>query len=169
MDNIAKEIAKDIVNSQMQVLEKTVAYMAQKTSEDWTRMAKKIMDDYYSDYRFTTMTYEQTFSMRDNVIVPVLKQTGTSWEAGVKFDYSRMSHGDDITASGEFWILNNFLYGYHGNENYTNPKTGEKIKRNIFVTSPSAKTELDKYYQNYDAQMDKYFEEGLKLAMLGKI
>lgn len=168
MDNIAKQIAKDIVNSQMQVLEKTVAYMARKTSEDWTRMARKVMDDYYSDYQFTAQLYDRTFSMRDNIIVPVLRQTGAGWEAGVEFDYSRMDHGD-MPQFREYDIFENFMYGQHGNEDYTVPGSNKEIMRNIYFTTPNARTVLDKYYQNYDAQMDKYFEEGLKLALLGKI
>ena len=35
-----------------------------------------------------------------------------------------------------------------------------KNARNIFVTSPSPQFVFDKYYKNYDKQIDKYFEEG---------
>ena len=168
MDNIAKEIAKDIVNSQMQVLEKTVAYMAKKTSEDWTRAAIKVMDAYYFDYDHTGKYYKQTFSMRNNVIVPVLKQTGTNWEAGVEFDYTRMGHGN-MPQFREYDIFENFMYGQHGNEDYTVPNTNKEITRKIHFTTPYARMVLDKYYDDYGKTMDKYFDEGLKLAMLGKI
>lgn len=163
--NVTKNIANDIVSDQKQILEQAIAYMAQKTSEDWTRVAKKVMDDYYADYDKTTQRYKQTFSMRDTV-VPVLKRTSDGFEAGVEFDFERMSH-QDITDTGEYWILNNFMYGYHGNENYTLPD-GTKILRNIYRTTPHAKFILDEYYKNYDSQMDQYFDEGVKLAKLYK-
>lgn len=162
MDNIAKQMAQDIVNSQMQVLEKTVAYMAQKTSEDWTRMARKVMDDYYNDYEKTGKYYPQTGDMQRNLIVPVLQQSGNQWEAGVKFDYTRMNHGE-MPQFREYDIWENFMYGQHGNEDYLDSM------RNIYFTRPYARMVLDKYYENYDSQMDKYFDEGLKLAMLGKL
>ena len=82
--------------------------------------------------------------------------------AGIMFDWSRMHH-EDITATGEFWIGKNFFAGYHGNENYTVPSTGKKIKRHIVFTDPPAQMILDRYYQNYDNKMDRYFYEAISL------
>jgi len=166
-NRVAKEVANDIVNDQMKVLQKTIEYMAKKTSEDWERMARRVMDDYYSDYDKTTQKYERTFEMKNKIITPVLKQTGFDWEAGVDFDFEQMDH-DDITDTGEFWIWKNFMYGYHGNENYTVPTTGKKIKRNVYISSPPAKEVLDTYYKNYDSKIEEYFEDGLKLALLDR-
>lgn len=168
----AAEIAKDVVKEEMERFEKVIQYVAECTARDWELMARKVMDDYYADYVYTTRRYKQTFSMYESV-VPVLTRNADGYEAGVLFDYSRMSHGDKsdvgdanhhgaITNAGEFWILNNFIYGYHGNENYTT-KDGEKITRHIYVTNPPAGKVLDDYYQAYDAQIDRYVGEALRL------
>lgn len=166
--NIAKQIADDIINDQKQILEKTIEYMAKKTSEDWERMARKVMDAYYDDYEQTGKYYKQTFNMRRNLIVPVFSQTSTGWEAGMKFDYTKMDHGQ-MPKFREYDIFENFMYGQHGNEDYTVPKTGEQVIREIYFTRPNARTVLDKYYANYDRQLDIYFEEGLQKAMLGQL
>lgn len=162
----AAEVAKDVMKEELDRLEKVIAYVAYRTSTDWVQIANKVMDDYYADYVYTTRRYKQTFSMRES-IVPILGRNADGFEAGVLFDYSRMSHGhkggeNDITSAGEFWILNNFIYGYHGNENYTTP-SGEKITRHIYVTNPPAGQVLDDYYQAYDAQIDRYVGEALRL------
>jgi hypothetical protein len=53
-------------------------------------------------------------------------------------------------------IFENFMSGAHGNTKYA----GVENARKIAMTSPSAQSVLDKYYANYDKQIDKYFEEG---------
>lgn len=166
--NVAKQIANDIINDQKQILEKTVEYIAKKTNEDWVEMAKKVMDAYYEDYEQTGKYYKQTFNMRRNLIVPVLTRTGTGWEAGMEFDYTKMDHGQ-MPKFREYDIWENFMYGQHGNEDYTIKRTGEQVIREVYFTRPYARAVLDKYYANYDKQMDKYFDEGVRLAKLGKI
>ena len=162
------QIVDDIVKDAQQDLENVVEYVAKQVRNDWSRMAYWVMDKYYDDYRYTTKKYKRTFSMYNNAIVPILQKDGDGYTAGVEFDWSRMDHGDDITNSGEFWILNNFLYGYHGNENYTVPSTGKQIKRNIYQTTPSANTVLDKYYENYDRFFDQHFEYAVKRIINNK-
>ena len=166
-NRVAKEVANDIVNDQMKVLQKTIEYMAKKTSEDWERMARKVMDDYYSDYDKTTQKYNRTFEMRQKIITPVLKQDGFNWEAGVKFDvFGTMDH--ELEDFDEISIFQNFMHGHHGNKNYTVPTTGEQIKRNIYISPTPAKEVLDMYYKNYDRKIEEYFEDGLKLALLDR-
>lgn len=72
-----------------------------------------------------------------------------------------MSHAG-LSQFSEFAIFDNFMYGQHGNEDYTNPKTKEQVIRNIAFTTPFAKIVLDKYYKNYDSKIDAYFEEALR-------
>lgn len=165
--NVVNQIVDDIVKDATKTLESTVKYVAEMTASDWERMARHVMDAYYSDYSETTGRYERTFSMRDNVIERVLRKDGDGYVAGIKFDPSRMNHGD-LSQFREYDIWENFMYGQHGNEDYTTPKTKQQITRNVHFTTPYAKAVLDKYYGTYDRKVDKYFEEGLKRAMLGK-
>ena len=162
------QIIDDIVNDAQKDLENVVEYVAKQVRNDWSRMAQFVMDRYYDDYKYTTRRYKRTFSMYNNVITPILERDADGYTAGVEFDWSRMNHGDGITDTGEFWILNNFLYGYHGNENYTVPGTGQKIKRNIYQTTPSANTVLDRYYENYDKFLDRHFDYAVKHFVYNK-
>lgn len=158
--NVANQIVDDIVKDATKTLSNVSSYIAERISYDWERMARHVMDAYYSTE--TAGYYERTFSMRDNTVKRILEKNGDTYKAGAMFDWSLMSH-DDVTATGEFWIGKNFLYGYHGNENYTVPGTGEKIKRQIAMTFPSAQAVLDKYYENYDKQVDRYFNQAIRI------
>ena len=157
--NVVNQIVDDIVKDATKTLNNVTEYVANRVADDWERMARHVMDAYYSTE--TAGYYERTFELRDTV-QRILEKNGDVYSAGAMFDWSRMSH-DDVTATGEFWIGKNFLYGYHGNENYTVPGTGEKIKRHIAMTSPAAQAVLDKYYENYDKRVDRYFDQATRI------
>lgn len=153
------QFVDDIVKDATKTLKKVTKYVATRAADDWQEQGKRVMDAYYSTE--TAGYYERTFELRDTV-QRVMKKSGDGYVAGMMFDFSKMYH-DDITATGEFWIGKNFLYGYHGNENYTIPGTGEKIKRHISFTDPPAQMILDRYYKNYDDRVDRYFYEAISL------
>lgn len=159
MSGTIGQLVDDIVKDATKTLNKVTNYVAKRAADDWEHAAKSVMDDYYNTE--TAGYYERTDSLK-NTIHRVLKKSGDGYVAGVEFDWARMSH-DDVTAVGEFWIGKNFLYGYHGNENYTVPTTGEKIKRKIAFTDMPAEMVLDRYYQNYDNNVDRYFYEAISL------
>lgn len=158
--NVVNQIVDDIVKDATKTLDNITEYVANKVADDWERMAHHVMDAYYSTETYGY--YGRTFSMMDNTVQRVLEKNKDGYIAGAMFDWSKMSH-NDVTATGEFWIGKNFLYGYHGNENYTVPGTGEKVKRKIAMTSPSAQSVMDKYYENYDKQVDRYFEQAIRI------
>ena len=153
---LAKEIAKDIIKDQKNKMQRAVEYVAQKTRDDWERMANRVMDAYYSDY--DPKFYDRTDELR-NIIVPVFKQNGNSYVAGMEFDYSRMDHGA-LPKFNEYSIFENFMYGAHGNEDYTTP-TGKQVTRNIHFTNPHARSILDNYYSSYDSKIDLFWKEAL--------
>lgn len=166
---IAKEIAKDIIKDQKKKMQQAVEYVAQKTRDDWERQARHVMDAYYVDYK--SDLYDRTNELR-NIIVPVFNQYGNSYVVGVEFDPSLMNHNlmtKKVSAFGETDFANriteedifkNFMYGAHGNEDYTT-STGKKIKRDIHFTSPSPMAMLDNYYYNYDSKIDSFWKEAL--------
>jgi hypothetical protein len=158
--NVVNQIVDDIVKDATRTLDNVTEYDANRAADDWERIARHVMDAYYSTE--TAGYYERTFLMRDNTIKRILEKDGDAYKAGAMFDWSVMSHGD-VTSTGEFWIGKNFLYGYHGNENYTVPGTGEKVKRKIATTSPSAQSVLDRYYENYGKQVDRYFDQAIRI------
>ena len=153
---IAKEIAKDIIKDQQKKMQRAVEYVAQKTRDDWERKAHRVMDAYYSDYR--SDLYDRTDELK-NIIVPVFQQKGNSYVTGVEFNYSRMDHGT-LPKFNEYSIFENFMYGAHGNEDYTT-STGKKVTRDIHFTNPYARQILDNYYNNYDSKIDLFWKEAL--------
>ena len=155
-------IIDDIVKDAEETLNNVTRYVATRVADDWEDKARSVMDAYYSTE--TAGYYNRTDSLR-NTYQRVLRPGGSGYTAGVEFDVSRMSH-DGLSQFSEFAIFDNFMYGQHGNEDYTSPKTGKLITRNIAFTTPFAKIVLDKYYQNYDSKVDAYFEEALN--MFGK-
>lgn len=152
-------IIDDIVKDAEETLNNVTRYVATRVADDWEDKAKSVMDAYYSTE--TAGYYNRTDSLR-NTVQRVLKPGGDGYTAGVEFDVSRMSH-DGLSQFSEFAIFDNFMYGQHGNEDYTSPKTGEQVIRNIAFTTPFAKIVLDKYYQNYDSNVDAYFEEAKRI------
>lgn len=165
--NVVDRIVDDIVKDAEKTLNNVTKYVAKNVADDWETMARSVMDAYYSDYSKTTMRYKRTFSMSDDVIERVFKRSGDGYVAGVKFDPSRMDHGN-LPQFREYDIWENFMYGQHGNEDYTAPITRQQTTRNVYFTNPYAKAVLDKYYSTYDRQIDKHFEDGLKRVMLNK-
>lgn len=159
MGNVVSQIVDDIVNDATKTLNNVTKYVATRVADDWEEQARRVMDAYYSTS--TAGYYERTFSLRDTV-ERILRKDGSGYIAGVKFDPSRMSH-DGLSRFSEFAIMDNFMYGQHGNEDYTSPKTGEQVMRNVAFTTPHARIVLDKYYQNYDSKVDQYFAEALSL------
>ena len=152
-------IIDDIVKDAEETLNNVTRYVATRVADDWENKAKSVMDAYYSTE--TAGYYNRTDSLR-NTIKRVFDQGGSGYTAGVEFDVSRMGH-DGLSQFSEFAIFDNFMYGQHGSEDYTSPKTGNHIVRNIAFTSPFAKIVLDKYYQNYGGKVDAYFEEALSI------
>lgn len=155
MSNAISQIADDIVRDATNRLNKAVRHIATSAHKDWKDIAKSVMDQYYYDYAETTMRYNSTFSMYDSLIVPIFWKKSSNYNIGIRFYPSRMSHGN-LKMFNEEAIYENFMSGAHGNTRYA----GVENARKIAVTAPSAQSVLDKYYENYDKQIDKYFEEG---------
>ena len=159
MSGAIGQIVDYIVNDVTETLNNVTKYVATRAADDWENEANSVMDAYYSTE--TAGYYKRTGSLR-NTVKRIFEQGGGGYTAGVEFDLSRMSH-DGLSQFSEFAIFDNFMYGQHGNEDYTLPKTGEQILRNIAFTTPFAKIALDKYYQNYDSKVDGYFNEALRI------
>lgn len=158
MKNALGQLIDDIVKEETKNLYNVVGYMGRMIEADWTIYSRRVMDDYYRDYQFTTQRYKQTGSLR-NVVEPVHRQRGGKHTAGIRLDPERMYHGE-LPQFNEEGILDNFMSGMHGNIPYTIPGTGEKISRYIQITRPSAEQMLDNYYHRYDSRIDKFFEDG---------
>ena len=160
--NIINEFVDDVVKDTTKTLNNVSEYIAEKAADDWERIANSVMDDYYATK--TLGYYERTDSMR-NIVQRVFEKNNGRYTAGVMFDVSRMDHGN-MPKFSEFAIFDNFMYGQHGNEDYTVPTTREVIQRNIAFTTPYARIVMDKYYQNYNNQLDKYFN--IAICKFGK-
>ena len=161
MSNAVNQIVDDIIKDTTKTLNKATWYVAQRVADDWEEKARHVMDAYYSTD--TAGYYERTFSL-ENTVERVLKRKDKNGYnvAGVRFNTSRMNH-DGLSQFSEFAIMDNFMYGQHGNEDYTSPRTGKQIMRNISFTTPYARIVLDKYYQSYDGKIDQYFTEAFKI------
>lgn len=155
--DVAREIATDIVKDSKKRAQQAIDYVAQQIRDDWEQQAHRVMDAYYSDYR--SDLYDRTDELK-NIIVPVFNQKGNSYVVGVEFDYSRMDHGV-LPKFNEYSIFENFMYGAHGNEDYTVSSSGRKITRDIHFTHPHARQILDNYYNNYDAKFERFWKEAL--------
>lgn len=168
-NSLAKQIADDLIRDQKKRVERVVEYVAQRVSEDWEREARRVMDAYYVDYK--SDLYDRTNELR-NIIVPVKTRSGDIYTVGVEFDPSLMNHNLTTKKNsafggmglsdriGEEDIFKNFMYGAHGNEDYTT-STGKHITRDIHFTSPSPMEMLDNYYKNYDSRFDHFWKEAL--------
>lgn len=156
---IASQIANDIMVDVENDVRTAMSNVTKRASEDWERMARRMMDMYYSDHSKTTGRYHITGSLR-NVIVPIMK-IGDICEFGVEFDYSRMNHGA-LPKFNEYSIWENFMYGAHGNEAYTVPSTGQMIDRNVVFSHPNTNSVLLDYFDSYDKILDRYFEDEFK-------
>lgn len=150
---IADDITKDIKNS----LNRAVRHIATSAKKDWITIGKSVMDQYYYDYAETTMRYDSTYSMYNDLIVPIFWEKNSTYNIGLRFYPNKMDHGS-LPKFTEEAIFENFMSGAHGNTKYA----GVENARKIFVTTPSAQSVLDNYYNNYDKQIDKYFEESKK-------
>ena len=167
--DVAREIANDIVKDSKKRAQQAIEYVAQQIRDDWEQQARRVMDAYYVDYK--SDLYDRTNELR-NIIVPVFNKNGDSYEVGVEFDPTLMNHNlttKKVSAFGETGFANriteedifkNFMYGAHGNEDYTT-STGNKIKRDIHFTSPSPMQMLDNYYYNYDSRFERFWKEAL--------
>lgn len=157
--NVVNQIVDDIVKDTTKTLNNITSYVAKRAADDWDEQGRYVMDAYYSTD--TAGYYERTFELRDTV-KKILRKDDGGYIAGVMFDPSRMSH-HGLSQFSEFAIMDNFMYGQHGNEDYTSPRTRKQVTRNIAFTTPYARIVLDKYYQNYDSKVDQYFEEAFKI------
>ena len=167
--DVASEIANDIVKDVKKRAMQAIEYVAQQIRDDWEQQARRVMDAYYSDY--DPKSYDRTNELR-NIIVPVFNKNGDSYEVGIEFDPTLMNHNlmtKSVSAFGETGFTNriteedifkNFMYGAHGNEDYTNA-AGKKVKREIHFTSPSPMQMLDNYYYNYDSKFERFWKEAL--------
>lgn len=167
--DVAREIANDIVKDSKKRAQQAIEYVAQQIRDDLEQQARRVMDAYYVDYK--SDLYDRTNELR-NIIVPVFNKDGDSYVVGVEFDPTLMNHNlttKKVSAFGETGFANriteedifkNFMYGSHGNEDYTT-STGNKIKRDIHFTSPSPMAMLDNYYYNYDSRFERFWKEAL--------
>lgn len=166
MSNIADKIAEDITKDARNTLNRVTRHIANRVADDWMIKAISVMDDYYGDYSRTTRRYKRTYSLFNDSIIPVFyKKTlnidgdrFNAYRVGIKFSPDKMNHGQ-MPMFNEESIFENFMFGAHGNATYA----GVENARKIFNTTPCAKSVLDAYYSNYDAQFDKYFNEAVKL------
>ena len=78
------------------------------------------------------------------------------WEAGVLFDegyfQSHMKHSDKGKNFTEWDIVEDFLWGVHGNES-------------IYTTDPSAGYELYEFIETYKSKFDKHYNNACKKFM----
>lgn len=148
---IVEDIERDVTNR----LNRAVRHIATNAHKDWITIGKYVMDQYYYDYSETTMRYHSTYSMYNDLIVPIFWKKNSNYNIGLRFYPNRMDHGA-LPQFTEEAIYDNFMSGAHGNTKYA----GVENARTIFTTTPSAQSVLDNYYYNYDKQIDKYFEEG---------
>ena len=155
--NFVYQITDDIVRDATNRLNRAVRHIATKAHRDWVNIGRSVMDQYYMDYAETTMRYKSTFSMYNNLIVPIFWKKNSNYNIGIRFYPNRMDHGT-LPMFTEDAIFENFMSGAHGNTKYA----GVANARKIFTTTPSAQSILDNYYANYDKYIDKYFEEGKK-------
>ena len=153
--DFASRIADDIVRDATNRLNRAVRHIATKAHRDWVSVGKSVMDQYYMDYVETTMRYKSTFSMYNDLIVPIFWKKSSNYNIGLRFYPNKMNHGA-LPMFSEEAIYENFMSGAHGNTTYA----GVENARKIYTTTPSAQSVLDSYYANYDKQIDKYFEEG---------
>lgn len=158
MSNLADKIAADIANDARNTLNRITRHMASRAADDWMQKATSVMDDYYGDYSQTTMRYNRTYSLFSDAIVPVFWKKNHMYTVGIKFSPGQMDHGA-MPAFNEDAIFENFMSGAHGNTKYN----GVENARKIFTTSPSAKSVLDAYYDNYDKKLDGFFNEAVRL------
>ena len=163
--DFASKIADYIVRDATNRLNRAVRHIATKAHRDWVSIGKSVMDQYYMDYAETTMRYGSTFSMYNDLIVPIFWKKNSNYNIGIRFYPDMMNHGlPHSNKDGQKYnfyendIFENFMSGAHGNTTYA----GVENARKIYTTTPSAQSVLDSYYSNYDKQIDKYFEEGKK-------
>jgi hypothetical protein len=155
MSDPISQIADDIFKDANNRLNRAVRHIATNAYKDWKEKAQSVMDQYYYDYANTTMRYVSTYSMYNDLIVPIFWKKDRNYNIGIRFYPGKMNHGEMPMFSEEA-IYENFMSGAHGNSKYA----GKENVRKIFVTTPSAESVFDDYYMNYDKQIDKYFEEG---------
>lgn len=161
MSNAVNQLVDDIIKDTTKTLNKVTWYAAKRIADDWEEKARHVMDAYYSTD--TAGRYDPTGSL-ENTIERVLRRKNKNGMnvAGVKFNLSGMSHSG-LSQFSEASIMDNFMYGQHGNEDYTSPKTGRQVTRNIAFTTPHARIVMDQYYKNYDSKIDQYVTEAFSL------
>lgn len=163
MRNVARKFAEDITNDAKNTLNRVTRHIAKRVADDWYVMATKVMDDYYATDPITDR-YNRTYSLMNDVIVPVFWKKGNAqkgqalYHAGIRFYPDHMDHGT-LPAFSEEEIWANFMRGEHGNKAYK----GNPNARSIAMTTPSPMSTLDAYYANYETNLDKYFDEAVKL------
>ena len=158
MSNVADQIIEDITRDAKNTLNRVTRHIANRVATDWELKAISVMDDYYGDYSKTTKRYNRTYSLFYDAVVPVFWKKNDTYTVGIKFNPSNMDHGS-LPMFSEEGIWSNFMEGAHGSSTYR----GNENARNIAITSPSPQYVLDEYYNNYDGQLDKYFNEAVKL------
>lgn len=161
MSNAVNQLVDDIIKDTTKKLNKVTRYAAKRVADDWEEKALYVMDAYYSTD--TAGYYNPTGSL-ENTIERVLSKKDKNGMnvAGVRFNISRMSHSG-LSQFSEASIMDNFMYGQHGNEDYTCPRTRKQVMRNIAFTTPHARIVLDQYYKNYENKVDQYITEAFSL------
>lgn len=140
LDGIINNITTDIRKRTKAALE----YAGQKISGDFAVMAYLALDNYYREYE--PEFYKRTYQLMNNSYYKVNKRTGFKIDAGIMFDPDLMNHSHK--GIPEVGILENFMYGIHGNPN-------------VYESSIDYRHEMDLFYIDYhnSGKAYKYFKE----------
>lgn len=142
LNGIAESISTDIRKRTKAALE----YAGQKISGDFAQMAYLALDHYYSDYTKPPRKYTRTNILMNDSYYKVNKRTGFKINAGITFDPDLMNHPHK--GIEEVGILENFMFGIHGNED-------------IYQSPINYRNEMDNFYIEYHKSNTayKYFKE----------
>ena len=140
LNGIAESISTDIRKRTKAALE----YAGQKISGDFAEMAYLALDNYYREYE--PDFYKRTYQLMNNSYYKVNQRNGFSISAGIIFNPELMSHPHK--GIPEVGILENFMYGIHGNPN-------------VYEYSIDYRHEMDLFYIDYhnSSKAYKYFKE----------
>lgn len=133
---------------------------AKKARVDFTKEAKRLMDNYYREY--SSDNYERTDTLRDYGYAPYTLWNANKIQTGVRFtdrgaDFSKVYNRDVGAKDG--WgsgiggiIMSDFAIGAHGWPGYSG----------TFIGTPVGE-KMEKFEETYIFEMDSYFQsQGLR-------
>lgn len=167
MQEVSKNIQRDVVNKTKEVVDKFYQDYTQENGRVYIRV-----DEYRAtpskkrDSRGNRIIRkrDRNFSLRsavtknwnsDQPAIGVCRPLEgiLGWEAGVLFDegyfQSHMKHSYKGKNFTEWDIVEDFLWGVHGNES-------------VYITDPPAGYELHEFIQNYKPRFDKHYNDAMK-------